>query len=602
MDTRIVRSYTIDAKPCKSSPRTAYFPEEKDEESDKEEEKTLRMIAVKARVFTFLVMLRRADPRYRILHFFLDVSHDGIGTSHGAYINNKKIRYFDKKSVFTIWRPCSSDAIRKMIMGLGVGKGLDIKGKSAKQGVLSGFVPFVQIHDNNHKKELRMPSEVNLVRVFYKSKSLRDEAWKLLFPMKKKMEMTADGVNSRLQSAGALSDNLHSSFYSVKNKLLGCGTAEKIDEYAPNTYGIELPEKLLWETCVICKDIRREGKYQTGRVSEPAFQEMNFHALRNGHVEGVPRAVLMQYSDDDPLCPLNLLMAYEENNRVLPVVSDLDCLLVGTRRVKYGIPLPPEQVELLKWSVNNTEKILNDAPSTKSWTSRWLDVLKEEAHKESPYKPKMPRFGFGDPTSYRLMEGTIQRLTHDGAVRHGAECFNYYFPQEMDEQFLIISSSIPVCWKYVNKDELIDFLCERASEGFTFPLNPKWILCDKGMKRVYDRLMASDCPIVQESLDVWYPKQSGVRAQIERVHMQKPNGYIRCMEEMSDSQSLESSTHLIDLAQHELKHYTDFHRVKRRLKGMLKTGMLTRRHLSTCRSFGNNAESEKDEIDNFDSN
>ena len=25
-----------------------------------------------------------------------------------------------------------------------------------------------------------------------------------------------------------------------------------------------------------------------------------------------------------------------------------------------------------------------------------------------------------------------------GAVRHGAECFNYYFPQEMDDEFLVI--------------------------------------------------------------------------------------------------------------------------------------------------------------------
>ena len=40
------------------------------------------------------------------------------------------------------------DAIAKMLSGAAVGKGLNVKGKSAKKGVLSGFVPFVQISSN----------------------------------------------------------------------------------------------------------------------------------------------------------------------------------------------------------------------------------------------------------------------------------------------------------------------------------------------------------------------------------------------------------------------------------------------------------------------
>ena len=32
----------------------------------------------------------------------------------------------------------------------------------------------------------------------------------------------------------------------------------------------------------------------------------------------------------------------------------------------------------------------------------------------------------------------MDQLAECGAVRHGAECFNYLFPQELDPEFLVI--------------------------------------------------------------------------------------------------------------------------------------------------------------------
>ena len=45
------------------------------------------------------------------------------------------------------------------------------------------------------------------------------------------------------------------------------------------------------------------------------------------------------------------------------------------------------------------------------------------------FHPNLPDFGFGDPTSYRFVEDVVSELKVCGAVRHGAECFNFYFPQ-----------------------------------------------------------------------------------------------------------------------------------------------------------------------------
>ena len=49
------------------------------------------------------------------------------------------------------------------------------------------------------------------------------------------------------------------------------------------------------------------------------------------------------------------------------------------------------------------------------------------------FHPTIPEFGFGDPTSVRLTEAVVHTTVACGAVRHGAESFNYYFPQELDQ-------------------------------------------------------------------------------------------------------------------------------------------------------------------------
>ena len=90
-----------------------------------------------------------------ILNFFNDLALQGVGklqnmggilpaelTEQIPYI----LRVFSRAGVFSVWRPTSNDAIRKMITGEGTGKGLDIKGKSALKGKHSGYVPFVSTH------------------------------------------------------------------------------------------------------------------------------------------------------------------------------------------------------------------------------------------------------------------------------------------------------------------------------------------------------------------------------------------------------------------------------------------------------------------------
>jgi len=93
---------------------------------------------------------------------------------------------------------------------------------------------------------------------------------------------------------------------------------------------------------------------------------------------------------------------------------------------------------------------------------------------------------------------------------------------------LISDTLKPVPWKYVNVKDLQAILSDKIAEGFVFPLNPKWILCDPGWKKVYDELMASDALYADLSKDVWFPPHNGIRERIEDIHKRHPNGFQRC--------------------------------------------------------------------------
>ena len=62
----------------------------------------------------------------------------------------------------------------------------------------------------------------------------------------------------------------------------------------------------------------------------------------------------------NPLSPQDLLIAYEENGKVSPVVSDFDCFLLGTRGVGYREPLGENERTMLNWCVDERRGILEE--------------------------------------------------------------------------------------------------------------------------------------------------------------------------------------------------------------------------------------------------
>ena len=61
-----------------------------------------------------------------------------------------------------------------------------------------------------------------------------------------------------------------------------------------------------------------------------------------------------------------------------PVASDLDAFLIGSKGMTFNGPLPPEQLTLVEWQLNNVESVLSK-PGPQGWTKRWLEVLKQRS-------------------------------------------------------------------------------------------------------------------------------------------------------------------------------------------------------------------------------
>lgn len=486
-------------------------------------------LALRPPGLSWMVSFYQLDPRWQIMKFFDEVAREGGEVPMDEQLVASPLpNLFNKASVFTVWRPTSDEAIKNMVLGIATGKGLDIKGKSARHGNISSYVPFIQIYDDRHKEECRTYVRGgNSIRVFYDTAEARNEAREFIL-----------GILEKIRK-----DN------PKRRKLF----AEPIDAYVNSTkpaFGLDVTERLFWESYVMSQDCSRPSgtEWDIWRTSEPAFMEMNFDALRHAPTPGDPRAVVYQMCKTNPMEPRMLLMAYEEYGGVKPVVSDFDCFTLGSRGVKYKEPLPPEQIELVQWSIDNIREVLDEKTSSgsmKAWTETWIERRKLA----DGYYPEQPKYGNGDPKSYEIISVAVSRLQTTGCVRHGAECFNWFFPQEMDEQFLVVSDTLPgnKNWMKVNVEELQDLLIEKIDEGFTFPINPKWVLCDPGWRRVYDKLLTSEMPNVQDSINCWLPPETGLREKIDEISKLHPRGF--------ESSGVRTKTSSIILMMNDLEKY-----------------------------------------------
>lgn len=82
----------------------------------------------------------RSDPRWQIMKFFDEVAREGGDAPMDEDVAASPLmNLFQKANVFTVWRPTSLEAIKNMMLGIATGKGLDIKGKSAKRGNISSY-------------------------------------------------------------------------------------------------------------------------------------------------------------------------------------------------------------------------------------------------------------------------------------------------------------------------------------------------------------------------------------------------------------------------------------------------------------------------------
>mmetsp|Transcript_74396 Transcript_74396/g.147848 ORF Transcript_74396/g.147848 Transcript_74396/m.147848 type:complete len:205 (-) Transcript_74396:384-998(-) len=173
-----------------------------------------------------------------------------------------------------------------------------------------------------------------------------------------------------------------------------------------------------------------------------------------------------------------------------------------------------------------------------------------------------------------MIEGSVQRSVEllNGAVRHAAESFNFYWPQELDDDFLVIwdGHNSKVHWKHMGPADLRAFLIDRIADGYVFPINPKWILVDEGWYDVYTALKGTE--VGRQAVDAWLPPRSGLQEHIEAVHAQCPGGFVQLP--APDAASGGSETIVdIEMAELQLKRHTTLRRAKIKLKAALRLAM-----------------------------
>lgn len=396
---------------------------------------------------------------------------------------------------FVVFRPTSMTSFRLMIRGNACGKGLNIKGKSAKRSVVSGLVPFLQISVDEDKYRVEESPKDARIRVYFASEELRDGAKKEAEKVRSEME---EGFKKASKLLLESERGLVLKMSPEEEKELRRRQKWEMEDpqiievsYNGGAYGLDMPERLFMETWVMRQNISPAYEWETGRASEPFSQNMNLHATRDGahcrvgapedQKKTTPTPVVWQFDDRWCMNPRGLVLAYEETY-VLPVASDMDGFCFGSRGMKIEA-VPKEQVELLGWTLDTIDELLSG--HHKSWMGAWIQVLQREA--EKGFHPHIPKWGFGDPKTSDVTVALAGALSVSGAVRHGAECFNFFFPQDLDDEY------------------------------------PKWVVAD-GWHEVWAAVM--NHPEGSKAMKTWYPPEScNILERIEGLKKKFPDGF-----------------------------------------------------------------------------
>lgn len=423
------------------------------------------------------------DPRQLLANFYADGDTRGPRGSLELKGLEPDLALGETKW-FAVYRtyPVSTMALDRMLNGLAVGKALNVKGESATRGAVAGYIPFLAINDNTHKNMIETsPSPARIV-VYFQSTASREAA------------------------CAAFADSSPD-----------C-SIETVDDYAPDVFGLDVPEALMLDVFITKQDLSPIDGWETGLESKPQFMNMNLRAARNHDLNfnlfaedahRLPKVVLYQYDDKNALNPRGLLMAYAEKS-VKPVVQDFDTFLVGSKGMAYEA-LPTDQAKVMSWCID-CSKDLCKTPSETSWTQRWLAILQSGAAPQ----PRLPLYGFGDLTSYNFIAEVIAATSSCGAVRHGAESFNFFFPQELDKEYLIVWNGFSdKAWEHKSEPELRSFLLERMRDGFTFPLNPVWPIRDAGWMDLLNAF--GDEAGAEIAMAAWFPLESGILKKVRGV-------------------------------------------------------------------------------------
>ena len=311
--------------------------------------KSLKPLLAKAHMWAKSLIMN--DPRHGILDFFREGDHRGpLGylETHSLHMDPEGPR----SQHFAVYRPTSLTAFGMMMNGTATGKGLNIKGKSAKRGELSGFVPYLQIAEEADKKKIGTSPPDGRVQIYYHSREMREQAITIIGPVlgdmiraastaKEQLRLWKDGVLA-LDDAHLLPLCEQEVWFMADPRIILRDEYIRHEPGVSSPYGIDIPERLFVEVYIMRVDISHKKGWETGRPSEPAYMDLNLHSTRDPAGIKGPKAVVWQYDKFDPMNPRGLLLAYAEET-VKPVASDVDAFLVGSRGMTH-VKLPPEQV------------------------------------------------------------------------------------------------------------------------------------------------------------------------------------------------------------------------------------------------------------------
>ncbi|MBP7189693.1 MAG: hypothetical protein KA998_00390 [Rickettsiaceae bacterium] len=387
-----------------------------------------------------------------------------ISDAHAALLSD----FCNANDTYAVLRPVNETARHWLARGA-VGKNMFVHGKSVASGPASGLISFnasISKAANRGEESIKLSQHDNEHSIEQSDKLLGD------------LEKTLKAAAARLVIQGIENPS--------RKEILN---AAKVSEEAfdPILQKVQLSDRNGSPIYILTNADKFAAKDQNGKHVYVVSENGQYYAIDDNH----DRVNQIDIPESLKLEPLELIGKPEieiasdgsiSTSKIRPITADIDVLAYGSKENLREGAMEDHTSLLIEQKTKFLQAMHFPQDFIEDFSAKPIDYLKQNYPKETTIIDQLEAIeskfvhlrGMGGATRSVLdITGAMRADFHHDELSHGSEQFNYYFPQPLDKEWVVVNPKGEV--KVVTGESgLLALFNEAKVNGYSMPPSPHW--------------------------------------------------------------------------------------------------------------------------------